>query len=545
MGEKAMQHLPCEGKKFKSITFQNSSLSVEVFRALQSLRKDELLCDIKMETDDGRIIYGHKVVLASACPYFLAMFTNFNEKDKAANFLSMDYIKDKCTKFLETQLAPSNCIKTKRFADLHDCTKLKACSEAYIKTQFLEVVKYDDFLYLSPEELIEIITSNDLNAPLEQNVFETVINWVQHESDSRKQYFKNILAHVRLPLIPTEYLLNNVVGHSLIEISPECKNYVNYALNFNFIKTLQKITIPNKICCTRRSGNLNKIILMLSWADEETYINWYDPATNKWNVTSKFCQNRGTGSIMLIKHQFIVLVQPYCRTSEIIDLFSLKPRWIPMPLMKVNRRDFGVGLINHCVYIVGGIDSCSSSIVNSVVVFDINVQEWRRVASMSSKRGCPGIGVLNNLLYAVGGYDFSSGNMYLKSVECYDTTIGIWKLVAEMSEGRSDVSIGVLDGIIYAIGGYNELGYCKAVETYRPSDGFWTRIADLHMERIRPEVVTLHGLMYVMAGRPFKPHNDSVEIYNPKTNTWKLMESCVKGRSAFNSAVVIDRPPHF
>jgi len=32
------------------------------------------------------------------------------------------------------------------------------------------VVKYDDFLCLSSEELIQIISSNDLNAPLEQNV---------------------------------------------------------------------------------------------------------------------------------------------------------------------------------------------------------------------------------------------------------------------------------------------------------------------------------------------------------------------------------------
>jgi len=28
--------------------------------------RDELLCDIKMETDEGRIVYGHKVVLVSA-----------------------------------------------------------------------------------------------------------------------------------------------------------------------------------------------------------------------------------------------------------------------------------------------------------------------------------------------------------------------------------------------------------------------------------------------------------------------------------------------
>ncbi|KAL4107155.1 hypothetical protein QTP88_017540 [Uroleucon formosanum] len=45
-------------------------------------KKDDFFYDIKLETDDGKIIYGHKVVLASACQYFNAMFTNFEEKDQ-------------------------------------------------------------------------------------------------------------------------------------------------------------------------------------------------------------------------------------------------------------------------------------------------------------------------------------------------------------------------------------------------------------------------------------------------------------------------------
>lgn len=44
--------------------------------------RDEVLCDIKLETDDGTIVYGHKVVLASTSPYFLAMFTSFEESSK-------------------------------------------------------------------------------------------------------------------------------------------------------------------------------------------------------------------------------------------------------------------------------------------------------------------------------------------------------------------------------------------------------------------------------------------------------------------------------
>lgn len=44
--------------------------------------RDEVLCDIKLKTDDGTVLCAHKVVLVSASPYFRAMFTCFSERNK-------------------------------------------------------------------------------------------------------------------------------------------------------------------------------------------------------------------------------------------------------------------------------------------------------------------------------------------------------------------------------------------------------------------------------------------------------------------------------
>lgn len=41
-----------------------------------------MLCDIRIETNDGTIIFGHKVVLVSASPYFRAVFISFEETNK-------------------------------------------------------------------------------------------------------------------------------------------------------------------------------------------------------------------------------------------------------------------------------------------------------------------------------------------------------------------------------------------------------------------------------------------------------------------------------
>jgi len=41
--------------------------------------RDNFPCDIKLKTDDHKIITAHKVVLASACQYFYEMFINSSE----------------------------------------------------------------------------------------------------------------------------------------------------------------------------------------------------------------------------------------------------------------------------------------------------------------------------------------------------------------------------------------------------------------------------------------------------------------------------------
>lgn len=142
----------CESELFE---FKKLSYS-EMYDVLQSLRQHGVFCDIKLETDDGTIIFGHKVVLVSASPYFHAMFTNFAEKDKdlfgikqidstilqllidfiysgkiivtkknvqvllsAANHLQLNDVSEACSEFLQKQLHSTNCLGIHAFADLH------------------------------------------------------------------------------------------------------------------------------------------------------------------------------------------------------------------------------------------------------------------------------------------------------------------------------------------------------------------------------------------------------------------------------------------
>ncbi|XP_003240190.1 kelch-like protein 3 isoform X2 [Acyrthosiphon pisum] len=576
-------------KELEPTNFKNNSHSVTLLENLQSQRKNEVLCDVRFEADDGKIVIGHKNVLIAASPYFCAMFTsNFDESNKdiikirqidssilqqlidsvytgkimiteknveallpASSILQLDYVKGACVKFLQAQLDPTNCLGIKALADLYNCMELLLSSETFIQKQFIEVVKYDEFLSLSFEAVVKLISSNNITVPFEEKVFECIINWVNHELDCRKEFLPGLMEHVRLPLASIEYIFNKVLEEPLIKNDSKCNSYVAEALHFHLHKTNPHITIPQTIrCLPRYPDGWKKVILVLSWNPYKKYggyINLYDPTTNKWKNAPEMTMCLYSAGLSITKDQFlfgvggVLQLSSNSRSVEMLDLTLPSPIWVQTVDMLVGRKNLGVALLDDCLYAVGGTGN-SYDDLKSVEVFNISTKKWQFVSSMAIERSHFGIGVLNNLLYAVGGLNNSCN---LKSVECYDPSLDKWTTVTDMSVDRSQVSVGVLDGVIYAIGGLNSSGTLKSVEAYKPSVGVWTSVARMHKRRASAGVVAFDGLLYVMGGEKTCSTHMSFEIYNPATNSWKIesVDSYTVGK--MYAAVVFNMPRHF
>ncbi|CAH1710740.1 unnamed protein product [Aphis gossypii] len=336
--KKVMTLKRCEQK-----TYKNSSHMVGAFKVLQSLQQDQVLCDIGIETDDGTIIFGHKIVLISISTYFRKIFTGSNERNKdhinikkldstalqllinyiytgeiiitegnvkvllpAANFLQLDYVKNVCVEFLKTQLDASNCLGIKAFADLHDCMELSKMSQTYIKNKFLEMVNYDEFLSLSSVEVIKLISCDDIFVQQEEKLFECVIHWVKYDMDSRKDFVPELMEHVRLPLVSNQYLLDNVLHEPLLKTSPKCKDYIIEALQFHLLKYLEPLTVSQTIRRTpRQSIGFQKVIQAYWSLKESSVIYWYD---NIWQPAPKMSKHFDVRFLTVIKDQFVLAV---------------------------------------------------------------------------------------------------------------------------------------------------------------------------------------------------------------------------------------------
>ena len=233
------------------------------------MRNSDQLTDVTLVAG-GKEFKAHKSLLAACSPYFLAMFTSFEEKNKstvtlqgveasaleilinfcyssevevteenvqsllpAANLTDISDVKDACCEFLMNQLHPSNALGIKNFADLHGCMELLNATNTYIESHFSEVLDCEEFYALDCDQVSELIRSDCINVPSEEKVYESVIAWVNHDLEERGQYLPKLMEHVRLPLLSKDYLLKRVDTEGLFKVHAACKDYIIEALKFH------------------------------------------------------------------------------------------------------------------------------------------------------------------------------------------------------------------------------------------------------------------------------------------------------------------------
>lgn len=84
--------------------------------------------------------------------------------------LIRDHFQDICCEFLKRQLDPSNCLGIRAFADTHSCRELLRIADKFTQHNFQEVMESEEFLLLPVSQLVDIISSDELNVRTEEQV---------------------------------------------------------------------------------------------------------------------------------------------------------------------------------------------------------------------------------------------------------------------------------------------------------------------------------------------------------------------------------------
>lgn len=395
-----------------------------------------------------------------------------------SDFLDISSLRNLCVKFLECQLDPLNCVGIKKIADTLSIPSLADKTKKMMLERFTEVSMQEEFLDISKEELIEYLSSDDLVVPKEEVVIEAVLRWVKKNKTTEEKIPKDLLEHVRLPMLDPAYFLEKVKMDKIIQDSPECFPLFYEAQMYHILgDTHNSIRMR-----PRRFMDLSEMIVVIGGCDKKgdlklPYIDSYDPKTGQWAGLSGL------------------------------------PGYI--------RSEMATCALKNNIYISGGhIDS------RHVWMLNVNVNSWVKVASLNTGRWRHGMVALKGQIYAVGGFD---GQSRLTTMERYSSFTNAWTTATPMLEAVSSAGVVTCMNKLYVIGGaVDDHQSTDKVQCYDPMDDKWTYKSPAPFQKDCISAVELDGTIYVVGGLM-----STIFKYQPESDVWSevaalpgVLESC-------------------
>lgn len=134
----------------------------------------------------------------------------------AASMLQFDRIRAMCVKHLDENVKVSNCLSTWLLADHFGLKQIADRAFDMATWQFKKVIREDEFLHLKLEPLKTLLSHDDLNVHSEEQAFEAMASWIDHDEERRKRAFPELIKTVRLNH------LKKVVSVLVQNINPFC-----------------------------------------------------------------------------------------------------------------------------------------------------------------------------------------------------------------------------------------------------------------------------------------------------------------------------------
>ncbi|XP_077207624.1 kelch-like protein 24 isoform X2 [Paroedura picta] len=549
----------------KSLRSHEAYLCQGESQGLRQLYQAQQLCDVTLEAE-GKSFPCHQMLLASVSPFFRDIFINsnglqnkeFQLKDvtsstlqsllnylyteelsltletaqdlfTAAGKLQILPLKEIAGRFLEKNIALKNCLSLYRLAHEHSHQALLQAASAYISQHFGALSKKEDFLSLEYNPLVNLLHSDKLEVASELTIYQAIRFWAESATSTRLPLFKELLGHVRFPLMtPGEVL----------EVQADVSEYYRHLrLRWKELDGAGRLL---------ESGGLRKgmwdncfvcVELHENWTQDSespySYLHCFEPLTEKWKIMPPLRYLSYSGCASLDFRLYLSGGQTGDCTfvDSLYEYNSLTGQWTQLLSMSTPRAVHPFLSCNQKLYALGGCGDAGP--LTSAEAYSVNQNSWAPIASLPLALMYPASAVLNNKLYLVGG----KASRNYRGLLIYDTTTDWWNevLMEFACYGAAAVSVGTG---MYVIGGYTEergrfLAY-NAVATeeipfstkgsfYLHDDGqvdWEVTIPELPAALAFACAVEQDGKIYLLAGKDDNRSYNTCYTWVPQDTSW-------------------------
>lgn len=552
--------------------------SSELLKEMNSLRLAGKLVDVTLVSSDGREFPCQRAVLAASSPYFGAMFTDDLQESRSdhveltnirgetlnsilnavylcdvtinteavqdllatAHFLSYQHIVESCCQFLKDSLVPQNCLGIFQLAETYLCHELQNQTWNYVLENFKAVSLRQEFLELKASILEELISSDDLNVAVEDDVLVAVLQWAIND-ESHVPLLPSVLARVRLPLVSDSYLTGVLKTHQFLHGSGKSLSLIRDAQN---LKELARkgMRRDHSLLKPRHSMKNEMLVVVGGMTDSREWVpqaSCFNPKTDEWSPMANLPFDHSDYSAASIDDAIYVAggfhrnkgtISEVWRYDETHDKWSqVKPLTIP----RYNHTAIGY---NHHIYVLGGEDSDRT--LTDIEEYSPALDRWAIIGSINPTGSGMAVVALNKKLYVIG---WLTNVRLMCVVQCFDLQTLECSVIPSSGLNRQLFPAVALNDSIFILGG-NRI---KEVAIYDPETFTSQKAESMKFKRNTPSATVVGGKIYVTGGE-LRQHVAKVECYDPELDLWDTVTPMPQA-VCFHGCVMIRRylgPPY-
>ena len=472
----------------------------DLLERLDALRRKETFCDVTVAVN-GKEFKAYKVILAAASPFFLSLLeSDMRERNEqrieikleeatasvmedvleyiytgnvsvteeschnliaTADYLLLPGLKTLAVDFLKEKVTVQNCVFNYYFASKYHCTELTEICCSVINLNFSDVMKTDDFLNLDMKQVMEWVSSDDINVRAEEEVFTGIVDWVSHNRSEREVCFPDLIRQVRLRSSSQDILLKKLVNEDLVTTNIECMNFVLRSIiesdeslsrePRNCLKVqvegiflcggkkalcyLPHVNMWYKMANTTFEHQNHSLLLdrqrVYIFSKQNTgiqshLVEYYVPFTNLWcSFQSGFEYDEQFCSVSAVSGYSFLYVLAYAHRSPYMYTYDIYTNnWNMQENTPINR--WGVCAISqgHHIYIIGGTTNSLDAVAagnTKVERFNPSNESVEEVAPLNEARHNAFGAVMNDKIYVAGGIQMIEQQCrLLNTCEVYD-----------------------------------------------------------------------------------------------------------------------------